>query len=117
MYRESKTVPRVMDESRNRSAPLILLSRGVNQATRKSCFVGARVGVGEFVADLHIHGAHEYLLVVKTFTLGSLYYSWLLRSLRIRDFVVATRITLLALAALIIVRIDLKLPVNHLLSA
>lgn len=37
---------------------LILLSRGVNQATRKRCFVGAGPGEGKFVADLHIHGAH-----------------------------------------------------------
>jgi len=92
-----------MGESRNRLAPLILLSRGVNQATRKSCFVGARVGRGggEGVGEgregnllrICIFMARTYLLVVKTFTLGSLYYSWLLRSLRIRDFVVATRVT------------------------
>lgn len=41
---------------------LILLSRGVNQATRKRCFLGVRAkglrGEGKFVADLHIHGAH-----------------------------------------------------------
>jgi hypothetical protein len=74
---------------------------------------GGGGGGGEFVADLHIHGAHVLTSLAKTFTLGSLYYSWLLRSRRIRDFVVATRVTSLALAALIIVRIDLKLPMNY----
>lgn len=68
---------------------LILLSRGVNQATRKRCFVGVRAGEGPRgggnLLRICIFMVRTYLLVVKTFTLGSLYYSWLLRSRRIRE--------------------------------
>jgi len=72
---------------------LILLSRGVNQATRKRCFVGAGARRGNLLR-ICIFMVRTYLPVVKTFTLGSLYYSWLLRKLRIQDFVVSMRISL-----------------------
>lgn len=94
---------------------LILLSRGVNQATRKRCFAGRRTGEGKFVADLHIHGAHvltrrENIYLGVVFIIPGRY-----KSLRIQDFVVAARISLSRPTPLVIAQMEPKLsPANSL---
>lgn len=90
---------------------LILLSRGVNQAARKRCFVGAggRREEGKFVADLHIHG-YVYVLTRRE----NIYLGWSLLFLAVTK---ASNSRLCCFhankfvtpAALIIAQIELKL--------